>query len=158
MNRRLAVASACKSAVPDLRRANKGLSVSTAFLAAGYSGAIGMSWVVSDLSTTILMSRFYRLLKAQKGPIEDISRHLRAAQHWVRTSSESEIAEEFPWSRFVFGLSPGSISVRTPLRAPLPLGRACAVRDLTHSQSRGATRFTRINRHRSLRLPRRLGQ
>jgi hypothetical protein len=33
-------------------------------------------------------------------------------------SSESEIAEEFPWTRFVFGLSPGSSSVHAPFEHP----------------------------------------
>jgi CHAT domain-containing protein len=98
--RRLAVASACVSGISDPSLAFEAVSVSSELLAAGYRGAIGTSWNVSDLATTILFARFYGILAASGRPVEDIAGCLHAAQRWLRTSTTAEITEAYPWTRF----------------------------------------------------------
>ena len=98
--RRLAVASACVSGVSDPSLSFEAVSVASELLAAGYRGAIGTSWNVSDLATTILFARFYGILAASGRAVEDIAGCLHAAQRWLRTSSTAEIMEMYPWTRF----------------------------------------------------------
>ncbi len=97
---RLAVASACVSGVSDPSLAFEAVSVASELLAAGYRGAIGTSWNVSDLATTILFTRFYGVLSASGRPVDDIAGSLHAAQRWMRTSTTAEIMEAYPWTRF----------------------------------------------------------
>jgi hypothetical protein len=92
---RLAVASACQSAIADPTRPEEGLSVASALVASGYDGAIGNQWSVSDLATTLLLSEFYRRLAASDSPSE----RLREAQLWLRNAEASQIVDRYPWTR-----------------------------------------------------------
>ena len=92
---RLAVASACQSAIADPTRPEEGLSVASALVASGYDGAIGNQWSVSDLATTLLLSEFYRRLATSDSPSE----RLRDAQLWLRNVETSQIVDRYPWTR-----------------------------------------------------------
>ncbi len=93
---RLAVLSACNSAQPSLEHRDEALSIATGMLAAGYPTVVATSWEVSDLSSTILMARFYRLLAAA-GDQVDIAGTLWEAQQWLRHATIGEAAGAFPW-------------------------------------------------------------
>ena len=90
---RLTVLSACQSAIPDFARLpDEIVGLPVAFLAAGVPGVVGTLWPVSDLSTALLMDRFYR------GYVEDgmpPGIALRAAQRWLRDVPASELSEHF---------------------------------------------------------------
>ena len=71
---------------------NEVLSLPSGFLQAGAEGVIGSLWRVADVSTMMLMSRFYDFWLD-----EGMEPHqaLRAAQQWVRDSTNGEKALHF---------------------------------------------------------------
>jgi CHAT domain-containing protein/tetratricopeptide (TPR) repeat protein len=92
LNSRVAVASACNTAMPDIDRADEAYSIAAILLAVGTASAIASLWPVNDLATAILMTRFYDEL------FEDTSRlpsqALRRAQVWLRDLPRAD-AESF---------------------------------------------------------------
>jgi CHAT domain-containing protein len=84
---RLAVASACRTAVPDAVLSEEAYSVATILLAAGATCAIASLWPVDDLATALLMIRLYdELLGEGATP----ARALRRAQTWLRNLARTE--------------------------------------------------------------------
>jgi hypothetical protein len=98
-SRRLAVASACATGQSDMDHPDEAISIATGLLAAGYAGAIGMSWRVPDFATAALMGRFYQLLSIA-APAQDIAGILAEAQRWLRLSTKEDIERALPWTRF----------------------------------------------------------
>jgi CHAT domain-containing protein len=84
---RLAVASACQTAVPDAALSDEAYSVATIFLAAGATSAIASLWPVDDLATALLMIRLYH---EHLGEGLTPSRALRRAQIWLRDLKRDE--------------------------------------------------------------------
>lgn len=84
---RLAVLSACETGVPGTDLPDEVISLPTGLTQAGVAGVVGSLWSVSDLSTMVLMARFYELWR-QKGlsPPEA----LQQAQRWVRDTPNGE--------------------------------------------------------------------
>ena len=91
---RIVTLSACESSLSTLKwRTDDFVGLSTAFLMAGANSVIGTLWTVPDISTGLLMSQFYRLIKAQiqEGLPGDVAMSLKQAQGWLRTCTLADI-------------------------------------------------------------------
>lgn len=63
---RLVALSACETGLSDFSsQSDEFVGLSTGFLFAGSNSVIGTLWTVSDITTGLLMTQFYRLLKQQ---------------------------------------------------------------------------------------------
>ena len=82
---RLVVLSACDTGLSDINRnPDEFTGLPAGFLLAGAAGVVASLWPVNDLSTTLLMSRFYELhLVSGRSPAEA----LKAAQLWLRDAT-----------------------------------------------------------------------
>jgi CHAT domain-containing protein len=86
---RLVVLSACNSGLSDVQNnPDEFTGLPTGFLFAGAAGVVASLWPVNDLSTSLLMSRFYDLHSGEGQPPP---RALRAAQTWLRNASMPEL-------------------------------------------------------------------
>ncbi|MGA5821488.1 CHAT domain-containing protein [Kitasatospora sp. NPDC094028] len=93
---RLAVLSACHSAVADRTLPGEAVNLSTAMLAAGADAVIGSLWPVPDAATTSLMSRFYAALGHGADPV----RALRTAQQAV--GADPRWRRPYYWAGFAY--------------------------------------------------------
>jgi CHAT domain-containing protein len=87
----LVVASACQSAVTEFNRIpDEAIGFPAGFLQAGAAGIVATLWSVPDLSSSLIMSRFYELLSKapsrndRDDPPVDPATALVAAQRWLR--------------------------------------------------------------------------
>lgn len=86
LSSRLAVISACQSAIPQISRLpNEVFATSTALLAAGSACVVASLWPVNDGSTGMLITRFYEEMFEQG---LDPPEALRRAQLWLRDLTE----------------------------------------------------------------------
>jgi CHAT domain-containing protein len=97
---RLAVLSACKTAVTDFRHLpEEAVGLPSGFLQLGAVGVIGSLWAVNDLSTALLMLKFYdyhlRGDAAGAGGRTPPARALRHAQLWLRDVTNAELSTLF---------------------------------------------------------------
>jgi CHAT domain-containing protein len=90
---RLAVLSACETAVPDLELLDEVVSLPTALLQARVGGVIATLWSVDDESAMVLMLRFYELWRGEGLHPREA---LREAQRWVRDSTLADKCDRFP--------------------------------------------------------------
>ncbi len=92
-NARLAVLSACQSAISDFARLpDESIGLPTGFMQAGVPGVTGTLWSVDDLFIALLIVKFYT------GHLVDSLRPaeaLRRAQCWLRDATNSELSELF---------------------------------------------------------------
>jgi CHAT domain-containing protein/exonuclease VII small subunit len=97
---RLAVLSACQTAITEFNKLpEEAIGLPSGFLQAGLPGVVGSLWPVHEISTALLMIRFYqyhligdpfiRLL-----PVSPI-RALRQAQLWLRGLTNANLADWF---------------------------------------------------------------
>ncbi len=84
---RLAVLSACETALPGLETIDEVVSLPTGMLQAGVAGVAASLWSVADISTMMLMARFYELWRNQGLEPPEA---LRQAQQWVRDTTNGE--------------------------------------------------------------------
>jgi hypothetical protein len=93
---RLVVLSACQSALVDpLGTPEEAIGLASAVLISGVPGVIGALWPVDDLSTALLMRRFYELLLGESlEPAQALGR----AQCWLAGLSGAEAAALLPGS------------------------------------------------------------
>jgi CHAT domain-containing protein len=92
---RLATLSACETGVPGARLPDEVVSLPSAFIRAGFAGAIGSLWTVSEKSTAMLMIRFYQLWRAEgKQPVQALAR----AQKELR--EDTRFWHPFYWAAF----------------------------------------------------------
>ncbi|HOB98266.1 MAG TPA: CHAT domain-containing protein [Verrucomicrobiota bacterium] len=93
----LTVLNACETGMVRPERADDCSSLPTGFLYAGATCVISTLWSVEDLSSALLMDRFYRLLKGGPGanPLAPAAA-LRGATRWLRDEihSGAEVSEE----------------------------------------------------------------
>jgi CHAT domain-containing protein/tetratricopeptide (TPR) repeat protein len=88
-NIRLVVLSACQTAITDFQRVpDESIGLPGGFLQAGVPAVVGTLWSVNDLSTALLMFRFYELhmqgdAAAGLAP-QSQAQALRMAQRWLR--------------------------------------------------------------------------
>ena len=95
-NSRLAVLSSCQTAIIDFTKIpEEAIGLPAGFLQAGMPAVMSTLWEVNDLSTAMLMIRFYQYLL--EGNLNSIiepmkpSMALRQAQLWLRDLSAQEI-------------------------------------------------------------------
>jgi CHAT domain-containing protein len=84
---RLAVLSACETGVQGIENADEAISLPTGLLKAGVAAVIASLWSVSDLSTMILLTRFYDFWRFDNLAPDSA---LRLAQQWVRDTTNGE--------------------------------------------------------------------
>jgi len=90
---RLVTLSACETGITDIRQSpDEYLGLPAGFLQAGAPAVVSTLWAVNDLSTMLLMERFYQL-HLQEG--EDIPVALRHVQIWLRDVTADQLAERF---------------------------------------------------------------
>lgn len=78
---RLVTLSACETGLTDFRSlGDEYVGLPSGFLYAGSANVVSSLWAVSDLSTTLLMIKFYQNLKET----ESVSIALNQAQQWLR--------------------------------------------------------------------------
>jgi CHAT domain-containing protein/tetratricopeptide (TPR) repeat protein len=86
---RLAVLSACQTAITDFNRVpDEAIGLSPGFLVAGVPGVIGSLWPVDDISTMLLMKRLYEHLLCGLDPAQALCQ----AQVWLRSATASDVA------------------------------------------------------------------
>ena len=84
---RLAVLSACETSVPDLELIDEIIGLPSGMMQAGAQGVIGTLWSVNDMSTAILMARFYKLWRIEGVQPQEA---LRQSQIWLRDSTTAQ--------------------------------------------------------------------
>jgi CHAT domain-containing protein len=103
---RLVVLSACQTAITEFQDLpDEAIGLPAGLLQAGVPGVVGALWPVNDLSTALLMGRFYELhLRGDEddgmGP-QPAARALRLAQMWLRYLTYRDLDEyaEKHWRR-----------------------------------------------------------
>jgi hypothetical protein len=91
---RLAVLSACETAIVGDELPDEVLSLPSGLLQAGFGGVVGAMWSVPDASTALLLTRFYELWR--NGPGMAPAEALRRAQAWMRDTSNGDKLEQHP--------------------------------------------------------------
>jgi len=91
-NARLAVLSACETGIPGTKLPDEVVSLPSAFMQAGVPGVVGSLWSVDDMSTAIMMARFYDLWRDEGLPAPEA---LRQAQTWLRDSTTEDLKRTF---------------------------------------------------------------
>jgi CHAT domain-containing protein len=86
---RLAVLSACETGIPGTNLPDEVISLPTGLLQAGAAGVVSSLWSVADLSTMVLLSRFYQFWRTDGLEPPEA---LRQAQLWLRDSTGPELA------------------------------------------------------------------
>lgn len=90
---RLAVLSACETAVVGTNVPDEAIGLPAGLIQAGAQGVIGSLWPVGNAVTCALMARFYELWRGQG--IEP-PEALRQAQQWVRDSTIQAVTFAYP--------------------------------------------------------------
>jgi CHAT domain-containing protein len=97
---RLAVLSACQTAIADFKNLpEEAIGLPAGFLQVGVPGVIGSLWPVDDLSTMLLMVKFYEYHLCgepnnKTGPLPPASA-LRQAQIWLRDATKEHLSKLF---------------------------------------------------------------
>ncbi len=95
---RLIVASACQTGINEFTRLpDEVIGLPAGFIQAGTPGVIATLWSVEDLSTALLMIRFYELHRQGdeatcEGPMAP-ARAMRRAQRWLADATVRELGE-----------------------------------------------------------------
>jgi CHAT domain-containing protein/tetratricopeptide (TPR) repeat protein len=84
---RLAVLSACETALPGIETIDEVISLPIGMLQAGVAGVAASLWSVADISTMMLMARFYDLWRKENLELPEA---LGQAQQWVRDTTNGE--------------------------------------------------------------------
>ncbi|GGV21952.1 hypothetical protein GCM10010245_36900 [Streptomyces spectabilis] len=101
---RLTVASACQSGhYGIIETPDEFLGLPAAFLQAGAACAVSSLWLVDDLATAVLMTRFYELLAQTHDPVPA----LRRSRRWLRRLTWDELERYAEAHRHLAALSEG---------------------------------------------------
>jgi CHAT domain-containing protein/tetratricopeptide (TPR) repeat protein len=88
---RLVVLSACETGLHDtVRTPDEFSGLPAAFVRLGAVGVLSTLWPVNDLSTSLLISKFYDLHRKQSLPP---ARALKLAQAWIRQASRKDLRD-----------------------------------------------------------------
>src|SRR5690606_18133502 len=89
--------SACETGITEFQQApDEYVGLPAGFLQAGAPAVISTLWAVNDLSTMLLMERFYQLHLQNN---LDMASALRQAQLWLRDVTAQELATRFGTER-----------------------------------------------------------
>jgi len=121
---RLGILSACESGLPGMKLLEEVVSLPAVMMQAGVPGVLGSLWAVNDLSTAMLIARFYENWR-QRGL--DLPQALREAQRWLRDlfHDESKLSE-------LQAQLPESIANRFAAEQADAFFKVAALRDLSH--------------------------
>jgi tetratricopeptide (TPR) repeat protein len=121
---RLGILSACESGLPGTKLLEEVVSLPATMMQAGVPGVLGSLWAVNDLSTAMLIARFYENWR-QRGL--DLPQALREAQRWLRDlfHDESKLSE-------LEAQLPESIANRFAAEQADAFFKVAALRDLSH--------------------------
>jgi CHAT domain-containing protein len=89
---RLTILSACETGLPGLSNIDEVISLPAGLLQAGVAGVVASLWSVGELSTMILLSRFYTLWRIE-GLEPSIA--LCTSQQWLRDAESDEIIKHY---------------------------------------------------------------
>ncbi|CAC5345934.1 conserved hypothetical protein [Planktothrix rubescens CCAP 1459/22] len=85
---RLVTLSACETGLIDFQsNSDEYIGLPSGFLVAGSTNVVSSLWSVSDISTAILMIRFYQLLRAG----EEVAIALNHTQNWLRNATKTDL-------------------------------------------------------------------
>ena len=84
---RLVVLSACETALIDTKNRSDYIGLPTGFLHAGAMGTLASLWAVNDLSTALIMVKFYELLQ----PGVSIGKALHDTQRWFKSAQTPDL-------------------------------------------------------------------
>ena len=85
---RLVTLSACETGLIDFQsNSDEYIGLPSGFLVAGSTNVVSSLWAVSDISTAILMIKFYQLLREG----EEVAIALNHAQNWLRNATKAEL-------------------------------------------------------------------
>jgi len=84
---RLVVLSACETALIDTKNRCDYIGLPTGFLHAGAMGTLASLWAVNDLSTALIMVKFYELLQ----PEVRIGKALPDTQRWFKSAKTPDL-------------------------------------------------------------------
>ena len=85
---RLAILSACGSGITDMDLPDEAVSIPAGFIQAGVGGIVMTLWAVPDISSMLLVSRFYDLWRDEgREPAEA----LQGAQRWLRDTQNADL-------------------------------------------------------------------
>jgi CHAT domain-containing protein len=86
---RLVVLSACETALIDTENRSDYIGLPTGFLYAGAMGTLASLWPVNDLSTALIMIKFYEVLQ----PGVSIGKALHDTQQWFQSAMTPDLLE-----------------------------------------------------------------
>jgi CHAT domain-containing protein len=89
---RLAVLSACETAMPGTELPDEVVALPTGLLEAGVAGVVASGWGVPDRATAMLMAEFYRGWWWER---QTPAVALRGAQRWLRDTTNAEKISHF---------------------------------------------------------------
>lgn len=119
--RRLAVLSACETAVPDRARLDEMIGFPGALMQAGIAGVVASGWPVHDAAAFAFAVRLHELLAAGVAPAA-ATRHART---WLRKVTRGELDDRFG-APFARDSIPAHLRdawrARRPYRSPLHWG------------------------------------
>ncbi|MEO1068479.1 MAG: CHAT domain-containing protein, partial [Cyanobacteria bacterium J06638_6] len=125
---RLAILSACETGLPGTKLPDEVISLPTGLLQAGVAGVAASLWSVADLSTTLLLVRFYDFWRNDHLASAEA---LRQAQHWLRDTTNGQKLNYFEqqlanagnnpsaadnaewWCEYFFRQKPGKLEDRS---------------------------------------------
>ncbi|MEG3931509.1 CHAT domain-containing protein [Microcoleus sp. T3_B1] len=88
----LVTLSACETGLTDIRNStDEYIGLPSGFLYAGATSIISTLWTVNDVSTAILMIKFYELLLSETRPPVAIA--LRESQMWLRDATVQDLVD-----------------------------------------------------------------
>jgi CHAT domain-containing protein len=93
---RLVTLSGCESVRLDPKYGDEFLNIASGFSYAGAAGVVGSLWAIEDLSTMLLMRRFY----ASEATGVSAAAALATAQTWLREAPAGELAAMFEVAPF----------------------------------------------------------
>jgi CHAT domain-containing protein len=96
---RLATLSACETGMPGLELPDEVVNLPTGLLQAGVAGVVASLWSVGEMSTALLMTKFYQeviTLWKEHGTQASIAHALQKAQCWLRDATKEELEQ---WSK-----------------------------------------------------------
>jgi len=120
---RLVVASACETAFTDFTHLpDETIGLPAGFLQAGTSAVVGTLWKVSDVSTALLMTRFYEYHLGRDGrpgndPMQP-GQALRRAQLWLAQLTTGELEEYCSRHAALSAAHPGVAKGERPFAHP----------------------------------------